>query len=95
MGTSDDVDAAVAAARQAFPSYSTTPVEERVELLRAVAAGIREREPELAEAITTEMGAPRGLALALQAPAGRFHFNTAAKVLANFEFEQRLGTSLV
>lgn len=95
MGTADDVDTAVAAARQAFPSFAATPVEERVELLRAIAAGIRAREPELADAITTEMGAPRGLALALQAPSGRFHFNTAAKILANYDFEERLGTSLV
>ena len=95
MGAQADVDAAVAAARAAFESFSSTPVSDRVDLLRAIGAAIRAREPELAEAITTEMGAPRGLALALQAPAGRFHFNTAAKILANYEFEERLGTSLV
>ncbi len=95
MGTEADVDAAVTAARNAFPTFAATTPQERAELLRAIGAGIRAREPDLAEAITTEMGAPRGLALALQAPAGRFHFNTAAKIVAGYNFEQPLGTSLI
>ncbi len=95
MGAEADVDAAVTAARNAFPAFAATTPQERAELLRAIGAGIRAREPDLAEAITTEMGAPRGLALALQAPAGRFHFNTAAKIVAGYNFEQQLGTSLI
>ena len=95
LGTEADVDKAVTAARAAFASFSQTPVDERVDLLRAIAAGIRRRESELADAIVAEMGSPRGLALALQAPAGRFHFATAAKFLASYPFTEALDTSLV
>ena len=95
LGTEADVDKAVTAARAAFAPFSQTRVDERVEFLRAIAGGIRRRESDLADAIVAEMGSPRGLALALQAPAGRFHFATAAKVLATYPFEQELDTSLV
>ncbi|MGH1488473.1 MAG: aldehyde dehydrogenase family protein [Acidimicrobiales bacterium] len=95
MGSEADVDKAVAAASAAFGSFAATTVEERTDMLRAIAAGIRGREKELADVIVAEMGSPRGLAQALQAPAGRFHFATAAKILSSYAFEERLETTLV
>ncbi len=89
LGGHADVDAAVAAARSAFATFSQTSVEERVALLNAIAEGIGARSGDLAEAVTSEMGAPGGLAKAAQVPAGLFHFATAAQLLQNYEFEHQ------
>ena len=95
MGGVADVDAAVAAAKAAFPSYSQTTKAERMELLAAIIAKYQERMGDIAAAITEEMGAPSALANAAQAPSALGHFMTTLKVLENFEFEEDLGSSHV
>ena len=67
-GGPEDVDAAVAAAKAAFPSFSATSREERLELLDRIIDVYKTRIPELAAAVTSEMGAPAALAAA--APVG-------------------------
>ncbi|HEX8622058.1 MAG TPA: aldehyde dehydrogenase family protein, partial [Allosphingosinicella sp.] len=67
MGGAEDVDRAVAAARAAFPSYSETSREQRLELLQNIAAEYQKRYADIAEAITEEMGAPSALAQRAQA----------------------------
>lgn len=57
--TAEDVDAAVAAAKRAFPRWRDTPVEERSQLLKAVAQRIRDRLAELAEYEVLDNGKPR------------------------------------
>ena len=95
LGSQADVDKAVAAAQAAFPSFSQTSVEYRAELLEKIAAGIQARAGEMAEAISNEMGAPMWLANAAQVPAGMGHYMTAAKVLREYQFEQKHGDSTV
>ncbi len=95
MGSSADVDAAVAAARAAFHSYSRTTKEERMDLLGRIIAAYRERMAEIAETISAEMGAPLSLAGAAQAPAGLGHFATMLKVLKGYEFEENMGDTLL
>jgi aldehyde dehydrogenase (NAD+) len=51
-----DVDEAVAAARRAYPAWRNTPPPKRGEILYRAAALLVERKPELAEAMTREMG---------------------------------------
>ena len=58
MGTRADLDAAVAAARAAFPAWAATPDEKRKELCHAVAAKIGEHSEEIAAIITAEQGKP-------------------------------------
>ena len=89
MGGTADVDAAVAAATAAFESYSQTTREERVELLDRITGLIGERAEEFANTISSEMGAPGGLAKAAQAPTGLMHFATMAAILREFEFEEQ------
>lgn len=89
MGGTADVDAAVAAATAAFESYSQTTREERVELLDKITGLIGERAEEFANTISSEMGAPGGLAKAAQAPTGLMHFATMAAILREFEFEEQ------
>ncbi|MGW5435627.1 aldehyde dehydrogenase [Nocardia asteroides] len=70
--TKADVDAAVAAARDAFDSgpWPSTPPLERAEVLTKAARLIEQRSPELLAALTAEMGAPSLAALTLnQIPA--------------------------
>ncbi|MEC7924650.1 MAG: aldehyde dehydrogenase family protein, partial [Actinomycetota bacterium] len=95
LGGHGDVDAAVAAAQEAFKSFSQTSVEERLELLNKVTEIIGARSEDLAAAITSEMGAPNGLAKAAQAGTGLFHFATTAAVLAEFQFEDQQGKNLI
>ena len=80
LGNHDDVDAAVAAAQEAFHSFSQTSVEERMDLLNKITEIIGARSGDLAAAITSEMGAPNGLSKAAQAGTGLAHFATMAAV---------------
>ncbi|HYI98353.1 MAG TPA: aldehyde dehydrogenase family protein [Thermoleophilaceae bacterium] len=54
----EQIDAAVAAAREAAPGWAATPAAERAELLHEVAARLRARTDELARAMTLEGGKP-------------------------------------
>lgn len=54
--TPDDVAAAMAAARLAFPAWSRRPVEERVAIVRAFAKEIEKRGEDIAKTISREMG---------------------------------------
>tara|TARA_E500000178_G_scaffold185028_1_gene183264 strand:+ start:6313 stop:7653 length:1341 start_codon:yes stop_codon:yes gene_type:complete len=95
MGGVADVDAAVAAAKAAFETFSQTTKEERIALLEAIIAAYGARMEEVAAVITEEMGAPTKLAKAAQAPTGIGHLMTALNVLKDFEFEEDFGTSRV
>ena len=95
MGGVEDVDRAVAAAVAAFDSFSQTSREERVGLLSRIVDAYKNRIPDVAKAISEEMGAPMGLAMAAQAPAGLGHLLSTLSVLKRFEFEQDIGSSRV
>ena len=77
MGGADDVDAAVAAAKAAFETFSLTTKEERLALLDSIIGVYAGRMDELADIISQEMGAPLWLAQAAQAAAGLGHLATA------------------
>jgi acyl-CoA reductase-like NAD-dependent aldehyde dehydrogenase len=55
----EQIDAAVAAAREAQRAWERTPAVERGEMLHEVARRLRERSDELAELMTLEGGKPR------------------------------------
>jgi len=57
------LDAALAAAGEAFVTWSKTPGAERYVILRRAADLLRERAPEIARVITAEMGKPRAQAI--------------------------------
>jgi aldehyde dehydrogenase (NAD+) len=95
LGTADDVDAAVKAARAAFESFSQTSREERVALLERIISAYKARLKDVAVAIPDEMGAPMKLALNAQAASGLGHFMTTLNVLKDFEFEEQVGTTQV
>ena len=95
LGGQADVDRAVAAARAAFESFSTTTPAERIALLERIVTEYNKRAPELASTVTAEMGAPAWLARDAHVPLGIAHFTQAIEVLKTYEFERRFGTTLV
>lgn len=68
LGGQADTDAAVAAAKAALPAWSASSRAVRVDLVKAILAQYEAREEEMAQAISTEMGAPITLARNAQAP---------------------------
>ena len=95
LGSQSDVDRAAKAARRAFATYSVTSVEQRLSWLHKIIEGFRARLPELARMMTLEMGAPITFATERQATVALFHFEEAARVLANYKFEERKGNGIV
>jgi aldehyde dehydrogenase (NAD+) len=95
LGTTTDVDQAVAAARAAFGSFSETTVAERLVLIERIIEIYRSKMDEMAETISMEMGAPSWLAKAAQAPVGLAHLTEIVKVLGSFKFEERRGSTLM
>src|SRR5580700_10535744 len=95
LGSSVDVDRAVAAAERAFEPYSETGVQERLNLLRRIVEVYQSKIEEMAAAISQEMGAPVSLSRKAQAPAGLAHLLKTVKVLEHFKFEELKGSTLM
>lgn len=94
-GSKADVDKAVAAARAAFPAFSQTTKDERVELLKKIIGVYQKRIEDVAQACSSEMGAPIGLARNAQAGAGLGHLAATLKALEEMEFEEQRGSSRI
>ena len=57
-GTIQDTDLAVEAAKNAFDSWSKSPIQERIRILHELSESFKKRSEELAEIITSEVGTP-------------------------------------
>ena len=95
LGSAEDVDAAVRAARKAFATWSQTTREQRLDVLQAILAEYQKRMSDLADAVNEEMGAPPSLAGGPQVNLGLGHLTTAIDVLKNYQFDEPLGSTLV
>lgn len=94
-GTAAEAGDAVLAARQAFEAWSGMPVETRAAYLDKIAAGIKARTEDLALAIAREVGMPLKMARAVQVGGPAWHWANFAKVARNFEWEKKVGNSVV
>ena len=94
-GTEKDIQAAVAAARAAFEGWSTTPAAKRAEYLQKISDGLKARAAELAATIAQEVGMPIKLSGRIQAGLPIANFANFAKIVSSFEFEKKIGNSLV
>jgi aldehyde dehydrogenase (NAD+) len=95
MGEKEDVDRSVAAARKAFESYSRTTREERVALLERIGACFQARIPDLASAMTEEMGCPVWLTEKAQIPLPLAQISSDIDVLKRFKFDEIRGNSMI
>ena len=94
-GSEADIDAAVSAAKCAFESYSSTSRSDRMELLENLIAAYRRRLPEIAAAMTKEVGIPKTFSEGVQAKIGERHLQTAFNVLTDYQFEEDLGSTRI
>jgi betaine-aldehyde dehydrogenase len=94
-GNAADVDAAVRSARAAFDGWAATPVAERAAFLRKIQAGLKARSEEIGRIIAREVGMPLKLATMIQAGLPVLSFGIFAEMLTGFQFEERVGNSLV
>ncbi|MGW2204146.1 aldehyde dehydrogenase family protein [Streptomyces sp. NPDC001774] len=94
-GTAEDVDAAVRAARTAFPGWAATPPAERAKLIGALRDGLAARAEEIAATVTAELGAPPQFAAAVHAGLPIAVAGTYADLAATHAFEEKVGNSTV
>ena len=82
-----DVDAAIAAARRAFPAWSATPAAQRATLLNAIADRIEARLDEFAAAESRDSGKPVALARSLDIPRAISNLRFFAAAITQFASE--------
>ena len=85
--TAEDVDLAVAAAKDCFQSFQFSTKEERITILENIINEYEARAEELASTISSEMGAPLWLSQVAQVASGLTHFKDTLRVLKEFDFE--------
>jgi aldehyde dehydrogenase (NAD+) len=94
-GSPQDVDAAAAAARAAFDGWAATPPAARAGFLAKIHEGLKARADEIGRTIASEVGMPLKLATRIQAGSPVYTFSMYAKMLGDFQFEARVGNSIV
>jgi aldehyde dehydrogenase (NAD+) len=90
LGSKRDLDDAVIAAKNAFTNWSVVGHEERLIFLRKLLSVYEDRTQEMAEAISSEMGAPIKLAINAQTGVGASHIKAFIRALESFKFEHKL-----
>jgi aldehyde dehydrogenase (NAD+) len=96
LGSAEDVDRAVHAARRAFDgAWGRTTVEERAQWLERLAAAMTPRAPAVAAAISHEVGTAIGFSTRVQAQFPIRMLGVTAATAREFAAERELGPSLV
>jgi len=95
MGGAADVDSAVAAAKAAFETWSTTPVDIRAKYLRDIGSGLAARYDDIVDIITGEVGSPKAFAQFVQAGLSLGEWESFAQLVEGYAWEETVGNSLV
>lgn len=91
----EDADAAVRAARAAFPAWSSASTTERASALRAFADALAARRDELVRLLIDEVGIPARLAQTHQVQFPIDELARQASMIESLPLEERIGNSLV
>ncbi|NOY14380.1 MAG: aldehyde dehydrogenase family protein [Deltaproteobacteria bacterium] len=94
-GNQADVDAAVAAAKEALPSWSVTSPQVRGSYLRQIHEELVARVPEIAALITDELGMPIKLSQRIQAGLPVAVLESYINLLPEYAFSERIGNSQI
>ncbi|AWI27792.1 aldehyde dehydrogenase family protein [Streptomyces tirandamycinicus] len=94
-GSPEDVDAAVVAARDAFPGWAATAPADRAARIAALRDVLAARKDEVAATVTAELGAPPRLAEAVHAGLPVLVAGSYAELAASYAFEETVGNSTV
>ncbi|HJV84576.1 MAG TPA: aldehyde dehydrogenase family protein [Noviherbaspirillum sp.] len=95
MGSGEDADRAVLAARRAFPSWAESTRAQRMALFERIIDVYQRRLPELGRAVCDEMGAPLQMATQMHAAIGLGHWKANLEILRDYAFEREQGKSVV
>ncbi|MGP3756846.1 aldehyde dehydrogenase family protein [Streptomyces sp. IBSNAI001] len=94
-GTAADVDAAAEAAAAAFPAWSRTPVGERAEFLRKLAALTEKRSDEITKAIVSEIGQPYAIAAEAQGASAVVDLVSLAESLPEITWQEKVDHTVI
>jgi len=94
-GSAEDVDHAVRAARQAFPSWAAVPRQERCEIVAKIGEGLAERQEEIGALISHQVGTPIGISVRVQVGLALGVFASLKQVVEDVVWEEKMGNSLV
>ncbi|WP_051452309.1 MULTISPECIES: aldehyde dehydrogenase family protein [Actinospica] len=94
-GTAGDVERAVHAARQAFPSWSALDAAQRVAYLKLAAQELGRRQNEIAAMVSRETGMPYATSNVVQVGLPLMTLSATSEVALDYTFEERLYNSLV
>ncbi len=94
-GTKEDVDRAVEAAEAVYVEFRNTSPVERQKILDNIVTEYEKRKEDIIEAITDELGSPKGKSEKVHYEMGLTHFKAARDALDQFRFEERRGDALV
>ena len=94
-GTSDDVDAAVQAARSVLPDWRSLPVHDRAGFCTLIGHGLQDRAEEIAGLISQELGTPVTEGMLIQAALPAIDFTSMEHLIEEMPWEQTIGNSRV
>lgn len=94
-GDAADAERAILAARRAFDSWSETPINERADVVQALADGLRANEAKLAKIMAQEVGSPIAIAERVQVGLAATVFETMAEAAREMPAEERIANSMV
>jgi len=95
--TDEDVELAYQSAKEAFPKWSKTPIEERSKILYKIAQLINEKADFLAEAESKDNGKPLSLAKSIDIPRAATNFEFYANAMSQFssEVKENIGLNTI
>ncbi|WP_141015471.1 aldehyde dehydrogenase family protein [Nocardioides sambongensis] len=94
-GTAAEVDAAVGAARRAFPAWAALDVAERVGFLKLAAEEMQRRQNEIALLMTQEVGMPYATSNVVQVGLPLMNLAAVQQIALDYSFEEKVYNSLV
>ena len=94
-GCAADVDAAVAAAKAAFPAWAATPAKERQALIYKLVDELKARADKFLSLISQEVGQPVSAAQRSQVKGPMMNMQNYGDLLNSFEFEDPIGANKV
>ena len=91
LGSPEDTDKAVAAAKAAQQSWAQTDPEVRLGYVKKIREIYAERAEDMAQAISLEMGAPIAMSRSSQVTSGTWHIDNFITAFKDIEFIRPLG----
>ena len=92
LGSIEDVNIAVIAAKKAFESWKEVSKDEKINLLENLLKIYKKRSKEMAQAISIEMDSPIDWSLEVQTASGQSHLEDFILRLKNFNFDKQFNS---